>query len=202
MFPRVPSYYSPPYDSPIEDAFAYAVTKYLGGDVLLETQVAVATICGRFVMDFVVSSPTAGRIGIECDGRDYHDEHRDEWRDASILGGKHVDSMYRLRGSDITYHLDDVLYILCQLEPGLFSARGLMNLRVLASDEAKVKSFERSNDWHHIRYVSDEDGSLLVETRRRIVPDGQRRFWQTAFRFAESIGGGDLEEVMRRYAEA
>lgn len=171
----------------MEDAFAYAATKYLGDDVLLETQVAVSTICGRFISDFVVSSPAAGRIGIECDGRDYHDEHRDEWRDAAILGGKHVDSMYRLRGSDITYHLDDVLYILCQLEPGLFSTRGLMNLRALASDEAKAKSVDRSSDWPHIRYKSDQDGSLLVETRRLIVPQGQRRFWQTAFKLLSRL---------------
>lgn len=195
----MPSYYSPPYDSPIEDAFAYAITKYLADDVLLEKQVAVSTICGRFVVGFILSSPTIRRIGIECDGRDFHDAHGDEWRDATILGGKHVESIYRLRGADITYHLDDLLYIICRLEPEIFSNRGLVNLHTLASDDAKAKSFERSSDWHHIQYASEEGGSLLVETRRLKIPRGQRRFWQAAFAFAESVGGGDLDEVMRRY---
>ena len=69
----MPSYYSPPYDSPIEDAFAYAITKYLADDVLLEKQVAVSTICGRFVVGFILSSPTISRIGIECDEREKYE---------------------------------------------------------------------------------------------------------------------------------
>lgn len=47
------------------------------------------------------------RIGIECDGKKFHNASRDEWRDAMILGGEHLDVIYRLRGSDINFYIED-----------------------------------------------------------------------------------------------
>ncbi len=200
-FQKMPSLYLPPYDSPIEDAFAHSITKYLADAVSLKVQVPAPTICGRFVIDFVLSSPEIGHIGVECDGHEFHDARRDEWRDAVILGGNLVDSMYRLRGSDITYHLDDILYFMGKLEPGLMSERGMLNLRSLSSDEARAHAYTRESDMHHIRYSAPTEGALKLGVRRTAVPPGQRRFWRDAYRFAESIGGGDLESVMRQYTE-
>lgn len=193
--------YSSPYDSPIEDAFAYSLTKHLADDVELEVQVATPTICGCFVIDLVLRSPMIGCIGIECDGRESHDAHRDEWRDAAILGVNFVDVIYRLRGSDITYHLDDVLYLIGQLETGLFSSRGTTNLRALASQEARSQAPSKESDIYRVRYAELENGFLQMEARRVAIPKGQRRFWQTAYQFAESIGGGNLDAVMERYAQ-
>lgn len=194
--------YAPPYDSPIEDLFAYNAVKYLADDVELMPQVSIQTICGRFVLDFLLQSPSAGRVAVECDGKEFHEESRDEWRDAMILGGGLVDAIYRLRGCDIHFHIEDLLYLMSRHDPTLMSERGITNLDLLATPEAKsFQSGERAVDIHSFHYhsVDDEQGSLRMEVRRTSVPLGQRRFWQAAYAYAKSIGGGDLDEVIASY---
>jgi very-short-patch-repair endonuclease len=194
--------YSPPYDSPIEDAFAYHFAKYANENVQFDCQVPVQTICGLFVIDFVAHAPNIGRIAIECDGKDFHDESRDEWRDAMILGAKAVDTIYRVRGSDIAHHIDDILFCLSRLEPGIASKRGEINLNALASYEVKELSLNQDHDLYHLYYKDEEqEGALLLEIRRQRIPVGQRRFWQSAYRHAVSVGGGDLDEVIRGFRQ-
>lgn len=195
--------YQPPYDSPIEDAFAYHFAKYANDDVQLACQVPITTICGLFIIDFVVQSPKIGRIAIECDGKAFHKESRDEWRDAMILGSKAVDVVYRIRGCDIVHHIDDVLYCLSRLELGVFSKRGEVNLTLLASNEAKKLYLSKKEDLHGIHYENEwETGSLRIETRRSHIPEGQRRFWKKAYEFALSIGGGNIDEVIDSYRQS
>jgi very-short-patch-repair endonuclease len=193
--------YEPPYDSPIEDLLALNIVKYLADGIVLTPQAEASTLCGRFILDFVLSSPEIGRIGIECDGKDFHDSSRDEWRDAMILGGGFVDSVYRIRGSDITHRLDDVLYLIGVFEAGVMSERGMINLRSLASVEAKAAAALSQEDRVHLAYADAPDNcyNLLLEVRRATVPAGQRRFWQTAYAFAQSVGGGELNAIIRKY---
>lgn len=192
--------YAPPYDSPIEDRFAYHYVKYASDEVNMNPQFKVTTLCGRFIIDFVLSTSDGHHIGIECDGREFHDESRDEWRDAMILGEGHIDAIYRLRGRDITYYIEDILYLIALLEPFLFSSRATENLKVLASSEIQSLPKSHYEELHHFKYRNEvEVGGVRVEARRRVVPTGQRRFWQSAYRFAESIGGGTLDDVMERY---
>ena len=129
-------------------------------------------------------------------------KRRDEWRDAMILGGEFVDSIYRLRGCDIHYHIEDLLYLMSCLDPKIMSERGIRNLELLATPKAKSsRPGEHALDIHSFRYHSDDDeqGSLRMEVRRRFVPLGQRRFWRAAYAYAQSIGGGDLDEVIASY---
>lgn len=200
----MPAVYEPPYESPIEDLFALNIVKYLADDVVLTPQVEVNTICGRFVLDFVLWSPMVGRVGIECDGKEFHDGHRDEWRDAMILGGGLVDSIYRLRGSDIVYRLEDILYLIGINEDRIMSERGMMNLRCVASVEVKASEAHPAQERLHVVYEESAESShhLLLEARRGAVPYGQRRFWQTAYDFALMGGGGELDALISRYSEA
>jgi len=195
--------YSPPYDSPIEDMFACHLSKFIAKNILVKTQVSVNTICGCFVLDFVLESPRIGKIAIECDGRDFHDESRDEWRDAMILGEKMVDKIYRIRGSDIYYHIYDVLYCISTLESEVMSERGVLHLDSLATSEAKSLEFSRKCDLYSIYYPRNEDDdiepSLKLEKREIFIPKGERRFWQAAYKFACSIGGGRLDDVIASY---
>jgi len=75
--------YDPPYESPLEDLFAWNAVKYLGETVAFDKQVEVDTICGKFRLDFLAVSPES-RVAFECDGVEYHEPRRDEWRDAMI----------------------------------------------------------------------------------------------------------------------
>ena len=192
--------YTPPYDSPIEDKFAYHYIKYASDDVDMVAQFEALTLCGRFIIDFVLLASNGKRIGIECDGREFHDESRDEWRDAMIIGEGHVDVIYRLRGCDITYCIEDILYLMAILEPCLFSTRAIENLKVLASAEIQEISKDHCNDFYYFKHNNEVDaGFFKVEVRRRIVPNGQRRFWQSAYRFAKLLGGGNLDEIIEKY---
>jgi len=141
--------YTPPYDSPIEDRFALHYVKYASEEVDMAPQFEVATLCGHFIIDFVLTTSEGYRVGIECDGREYHDQSRDEWRDAMILGESHVDAIYRLRGSDITYYIEDILYLMAVLDPHLFSDRATENLKVLASTEIRQFPKRHSKDRYH-----------------------------------------------------
>jgi len=141
-------------ESPLESRFALSLIRRLHPNAHLESQVSVDTICGRFRLDFVVTR--RGRmVAVECDGKDYHDEGRDEWRDAMVLGAEAVDVIYRFRGSDLTYHLNDCLFLISQWEPDLVSPAGFLpalRLRLLFFDipsEARRK-FGLSKPCSHI----------------------------------------------------
>jgi hypothetical protein len=192
--------YNPPYDSPIEDIFARNYVKYSSETVEFIPQYQVNTLCGLFILDFVVIDKNGYKVGIECDGKDFHDTSRDEWRDAMILGEEKIDVIYRLRGGDINYYIEDILYLLVNLEPCLFTPRAMKNLEVLASSEVKVIKKDHLHENFHFKYLNEDDlGYFHIENRRRIVPINQRRFWQSAYRYAVSIGGGKLNDVMSSY---
>jgi hypothetical protein len=157
----------------------------------------VVSFCRSFIVDFVLRDSSDYRVGVECDGKKFHDASRDEWRDAMIIGENHLDAIYRLRGSDINYYIEDVLYLIAELEPSLFSPRAASNLKVLASPEVKEICKGHDRDIYLIHYKNEDDiGGFYVEARRRIVPSGQRWFWQAVYRHAVSIGGGKLDAVM------
>ena len=193
--------YNPPYNSPIENDFAYHfANKYAADNINMIPQAEVSTLCGNFILDFLLCTSKGQRVGIECDGKEFHDAARDEWRDALILGENHVDVIYRVRGSDITYHIEDILYLLSRLEPDLFSQRGKINLERLATQEALDVNCDPDESVYMIlSYMDDNFASLIMEARRRIVPNGKRSFLQNIYRYAVTQGGGKLDEVIARY---
>lgn len=127
------AYYDPPYDSPVEHAFAWHLVEHLDPAVALTKQARAPTICGSFRLDFraMIGERT---IGFECDGAAFHDELRDECRDALILWVGHADVIYRLRGADLHHRMNEVLGTLAEHEPALFSERGRLNVKHLSRD--------------------------------------------------------------------
>lgn len=196
------SAFVPPYDSPLEEIFAYHVSKYFDSELYFSPQFRVNTICGLFIVDFVAVTHLGRRIGFECDGKEFHDSSRDEWRDAMILGADGLDVIYRLRGEDLTYRMNDVLYILSRLEPDLFSERGRLNLHMLVSLATREIVLERDASTFALVLQDDNlDGiqRVWIERRFKEVPLGQRQFWQSAYAFACSVGGGNLDGVIASY---
>ena len=120
-------------ESPLEELFWANTKRYLAEGVVPHAQVEVATQWGAFRLDFLFE--VEGRkVAVECDGKDFHNARRDEWRDALIMDAGGADEIVRFRGCNLTYSLEDCLAILRFWEPGLFSPRGLAQLEVLASD--------------------------------------------------------------------
>src|SRR5690348_13829612 len=100
-------------ESPIEDLLLEAVRPRLSESARITPQVDVPTACGVFRLDFVIEGGGV-RIGVECDGADFHDESRDEWRDALIIGSRQIDGIFRFRGCDLHWRLDDCLFAIAR----------------------------------------------------------------------------------------
>jgi hypothetical protein len=205
------SKYVPPYDSPIEDIFAWGLGKYMNPNLILDKQIEVNTSWGTFILDFVVECESQ-RIAFECDGKDFHDVERDEWRDALILGEGHVDTIYRLRGTDLVHHAEDCLFVISRLEPKIFSDRGRANLEMLASISIK-ESLDRKLDFDKnlakgsrlmVFDYSPESGSffppficILRETRH--IPEGEISTWESQYIYALENKGLSLDDLMEEY---
>lgn len=214
------------YESPIEDALAYQLVKHMSPAAKLVPQHTVHTPWGRFRADFLITSG-ARRVCIECDGRDFHDARRDEWRDVLILGSGHADAVYRFSGGAIVHSLDDCLFVLSVLEPELFDDRGRANLEALSSDGAREREWleaarcaydeGRFLEWDLWVEVDEDDprGYEDPDRERFYRPSGTcsqrtaasfeapiRPFGCSYFDFARSVGALPLDEVLERYKHA
>lgn len=199
--PAYPTQYKPPYDSPIDDLFAQHFLRYAAAGISFEPKYPAHTLCGIFVVDFLIADGNGRRIGIECDGREFHDLSRDEWRDGMILGEEHLDAIYRFRGQDLHHAWEDVMYFLCSMEPTVFACNAPRNLQVLSSEEVRKSMQDLHREFYSFGSPRDSESfcNFHAFARRRDSPGDRRYFWQTAYRFAASVGGGPLDEVMQRF---
>src|SRR5262245_53638160 len=133
------------FESPPERLFHDQLRKRMPAESELLCQFDVRTLCGAFRLDFLAAVQNR-RIGIEIDGKEFHDQHRDAWRDAMILGDRQADEIIRFRGCDLHYHLDDCFYLLSKIQPLLFTERHARVIERLASDKAKRLS-AGAHDW-------------------------------------------------------
>lgn len=163
-------FYDPPYDSPIEDCFAYNLVKYISRFADFDKQVWVDTSLGKFRMDFVVNSG-GSKIAFECDGKVYHDYVKDEKRDEAILESGAVDTIYRITGVDINYHLEDCLYFISQLNPEIFSSRGMLNLETLLSDDARREDTVTITKQSIMVEYQNPSYLMIVVRRTRLTPE-------------------------------
>jgi hypothetical protein len=194
--------YRPPYDSPLEDWFAYNLDKYLSDETKFATQVEVKTFCGEYRLDFV-ATPFAGRsVAIECDGKEFHDESRDEWRDAMILGATDFAAIYRFQGAALHYHIHDCLYLLSRWEPGIFNERGRINLERLATPPALRAGARPNFSGELLVYPPEESsGPYLTRIARNVIeaPKGSRSFLKTALTYGRRSGLTNLDEIIAHY---
>lgn len=151
--------------SPIEEEFYRVISKYLDPKAELKNQYPI----GHYRLDFLVSVGGL-KIGFECDGKNYHDKEHDEARDSAILRHENIDSIIRLRGTDIVYRLSDALLVIACWYPQLFSGRGINNILQLSS--RSMEEAELNSDYVYFSYPNDpedEDSGLglLYVTRRR-----------------------------------
>lgn len=126
----------PDCESPIEFELLHMLEKVISPDVRIRRQQVVDVGFTEYRLDFILERPANGRaIGLECDGKDFHDPVKDSFRDRQIIKTGRVSKIYRLRGRDINFRLADTLDLLGKLEPWVFSERGRTNLDVLAHRE-------------------------------------------------------------------
>ncbi|MEL6616813.1 MAG: hypothetical protein AAFQ43_13805, partial [Bacteroidota bacterium] len=144
----------PPYAGAIHDEFAWHVVKYLSDRAVLRSEHPVEPTDrlpgALFTFDFAIEVPTASggsasgeirRVAFEIGGaRSLREHQRQLRRDATVLASGAADAVYRLRGSDLLDHMEDVLFLVAQWDPELVSVRGRINLTTLAGPEVKALS--------------------------------------------------------------
>ena len=197
-FYKIKPEFEPPYDSPIEESFAYNIVKYLDESVTFKKQVPADTACGRFRLDFMAHK--SGRcIGFECDGKEFHNSKRDSWRDALILETGAVEVIYRFLGENLTYNMNDCLFVLAVYEPQLFSERGLQNLKVLASGDVK-QQLSRMQQQDKTERISCAYEEFRYQYGISIYRHHCNNFFLLEkSTFAKKYGGGDLDWVIQQF---
>jgi len=120
-----------PFESPIEEELCRVLLKYLGADTKVSNQVEFETPNGKYRVDFLLQCGDR-KVVLEANGKEFHNDIIDIYRGAFILGFSDVQSVFYIRGCDITYSLPTVLYAISQFEPYLFSERGLKSLDALS----------------------------------------------------------------------
>ena len=186
----------PPYPGAVQDELAWHLAKYLREDARLRSEVEVevpasagwpdaGTGPAYFTVDLVVEVPVEGaapgtvrRVAFEsagrgASGRALRDHDRRLRRDATLLAHGALDTVYRLRGSDLVDHVADVLYLASQWDPELFSERGRVNLATLATPEARQVAVRPEQPSALVPYALASDGGDAPERHLWHVANGQ-----------------------------
>lgn len=80
-----------------------------------------------------------------------------------ILSSQTVDTIYRLNGSDLTYHMEDYLHLLSRWEPYLFSPEGVRRYGHYYSSEDTIFCLITMVLWN-----TDPQTALLLSGTRGI----------------------------------
>ena len=131
-------FYDPPYPTPLDDAVAWHLVKYLRPTHGLQSAVSGPAL-GRFStrLDMMVEVfGQARRVGLVYTPA--ATDLAERLHDGLLIGAGAVDALYRVRRADLAYHLHDVLWLWAQWEPALFSDRGRTNLATLVSSTARA----------------------------------------------------------------
>ena len=188
--------YEPPYPGAVQDELAWHLVKVLREDARLRSEVEVEVPASAdwprsgtgpafFTLDLVVEVPCptdeapgqVRRVAFEAaGGRGLRDHDRRLRRDATLLAHGAVDTVYRLRGSDLLGHMDDVLYLAAQWDPDVFSDRGRTNLTTLASPEARQVTVRPEQPSVLVPYALDTAADDAVAQ----APSAERHLWHVA----------------------
>ena len=133
------------YPGATVDELAWSLVKYLAETAQLRSDDAVYhekawAEWETFVSDIALFMPDGRRVCFEIGSGRVADMTREDERDARLVASGLASAVYRVRGSDALYRMDDALYAVAQAEPSLFSERGRINLQTLASPEVKAKA--------------------------------------------------------------
>jgi hypothetical protein len=190
-------------DSPLEEMFIQQFEKFVNGNCEIIPQFKVKTDAGEFRIDFVIKLNDL-KIGIECDGRKFHDEWKDEWRDSMILGSNGVDTIYRFRGMDLTTYLNECIHVLYENDQSIFCERyskiyiNLVDVKSFNMEFSK-HLLHSETIIHHIE-TEDEFGRktgrhhmIRVVRRNRNIKE---QYWNNLYEFSKHHPNSKIDELI------
>lgn len=186
-------HFDPPYDSPLEESFAWSMSKVISPNMTVEKQLSVPTQFATFRLDLLVSGGER-RVGIELDGAEFHkDKHTEDYtRDALILYEGACDVIYRIEGKDAYHRPYACLKLIAEEDSSLFSERGWTLLMRLAEEERRnltVSMFPTPfiHNRSLLRCRDIQEFLRLVESRKcKTLEQAQRLAFAPARTFGET----------------
>jgi hypothetical protein len=193
--------YDPPYESPIEDLFAWHIVKYLNWQTNLIKQYPISTKFGSYRIDFVLELHN-NKIGIECDGKRYHENERDLWRDSMIIGESEIKEILRFTGTNITFHIEECIFIISKLHAKYFDNRGITNINILADDYVQNEDFYDLHPLSTMDYIykneESEDNITHIKITR-LCDEVKILNWKIYYDFAINSNLNDLDQIIKLY---
>jgi len=178
--------------------FAYYAAKFIRPEIDLTPQVEFKTPHGPFRVGFFTSEPR--RIGFECDGDEFHDGFRDEFRDALLLGFDCLDIIYHIPGAVLTYYPHDALYLIAAWDGELFRPREKGIVAQLCTENTRQSSFDLRDErvMIGVRPEGRSAPPYLLSLIRRVreVPPGRRAHWKFLYSFAAEKAGINLDQLV------
>jgi hypothetical protein len=110
-------------ESLIETYFIEECLKHINRATMINGQVNFETSKGIKRIDFVLTNSQI-RMGIECDGSEFHDFESDLIRDYFLIKEKHLDCIFRFRGTDLYKYPEICLWFISHEYPEIFSKHG------------------------------------------------------------------------------
>lgn len=130
------------YESPPEEMLGERICAALAPSANYSAQVSVCTAAGIFRLDMLLVSGKGRRVGIEVDGREFHDPQRDHWRTVFILCTGKVDVIYRVPAFAAYSNLAGVLAGLAAIEPEMFRSEEMARWRLTTERHWPTSSFD------------------------------------------------------------
>jgi len=196
----------PEAESPIATIMEEKILLHLSKEYHIEREYECPTPWANFRIDLVITNGKS-KIGIECDGKEFHNPFNDETRDALILGMGLVDTIWRFRGKDIYFAVYDCVYLLSRLEPDLFTVRGKQVLESQACHSVKDFEPDLYSDINIHRYFKGEPLEILTPrelrvTRNSCLPSALARgpYWKEIFEKVSGWTNLNFKEVVERRA--
>ncbi len=198
-------------ESPLEEFLEEKLLPLLDlKTVSFQRQFKVSTTGGKFRLDYALKCNSV-YLGLECDGKEFHDTEHDLWRDALIIGDTEITDIIRITGSQIYRNVYCCIYLIMRIYPQLFIRNERKRVSSLAVEELRDWlsgkkerhgdiadfSYERDDEVSDMpREVSEKDieGSAYI-TRRK----SQLSQLAPLIAFARKNKGYNISQLIRLY---
>lgn len=186
FFDDMPLIVGPEPDSPIAERMERALLLHLNPKFELHREFPCPTPWANFRVDIVLTDGTT-RIGIECDGEEFHDQSNDETRDSMILGLGLVDTIWRFKGASINFAVHDCLCLLSKIDAHVFTERRCKVLHTQACGSVRDFQPEEHDSLLCQRYDYGEPNIRLEPRFLSVVRNSRLPKWSSPRAFWRSI---------------
>jgi very-short-patch-repair endonuclease len=185
-----------PYESPIEQYLFIKLRSHFAPNASLTPQVSFKTQCGIFRVDALLNFAER-KVAVECDGKDYHNGYRDEWRDSILLGERHITDIVRFSGANI---IDVPLVCISDLARWYAECFTIRGVAMLMAARKEVEFQFEEDDGSYGTYLFEGEHRCYGAVRR--FSSERRDMWQGYYKFALRNPGKTLDRIIELWKQS